>query len=50
LKIVIDGYEMVEPVTGVGRVIEGIVSCLVNLLPEYEYIMLTRQPRERFSS
>lgn len=46
----IDGYEMVEPVTGVGRVIEGIVSWLVRILPEHEYIMLTRQPTERFSN
>lgn len=41
---------MVELVTGVGRVIEGIVSCLVNILPEHDYFLLTRQSTEKISS
>lgn len=50
MKVVIDGYELVEPVTGVGRVIENYVSWLVDILPEHEYILLTRQRYNKFSS
>ena len=43
MLIAVDGFEMGENATGVGRVTDNIVSRLVDLMPEHEFLLYTRE-------
>lgn len=43
MLIAIDGFEIGENSTGVGRVTDNIVRWLVDLMPEHEFLLFTRE-------
>ena len=50
MKIAVDGYELVESGTGVGRVIDNLLSLLVRWMPEDLFYLFTREPFEKYSA
>lgn len=50
MKIAVDCYEVVEYSTGVGRVIDNILINLIEVLPEHDFFVFTRQKIEKYSS
>lgn len=44
MKVAVDGYEVRARSTGVGRVIENILAGLLEVLPEGQFHVLTREP------
>jgi glycosyltransferase involved in cell wall biosynthesis len=49
LKIAVDCYEVVEYSTGVGRVIDNILTSLIDILPKYNFFVFTREYINRYS-
>jgi glycosyltransferase involved in cell wall biosynthesis len=50
LKIAVDGYELVESGTGVGRVVENLLFLLVRWMPEDQFYLFTRKPFVKYSA
>ncbi|UCE39989.1 MAG: glycosyltransferase family 4 protein [Candidatus Aminicenantes bacterium] len=48
MLIAVDGFEMGENATGVGRVINNILRCLLDLMPEHEFLLFTREKMQRY--
>jgi len=49
LKIAVDCYEVAEHSTGVGRVIDNILTSLIDILPECNFHVLTREKMRTYS-
>lgn len=49
MKIAIDGYELGRETRGVGRVIDNVLIPLVNLLPEDEFLIYTKESIGKYS-
>jgi len=49
LKIAVDCYEVVEYSTGVGRVIDNILTSLIDILPQYDFFVFTRESVKKYS-
>lgn len=50
MRIAVDGYELVESGTGVGRVVSSLLPILIRWLPEDEIHLFTRSPFEKLSA
>jgi len=48
LKIAVDCYEVVEYSTGVGRVIDSILTSLVGILPEHDFFVFAQEKIEKY--
>lgn len=48
MLIAIDGFEIGENSTGVGRVTDNIVRWLVDIMPEHEFLLFTREKIKRY--
>lgn len=48
MRIAVDGYELVTPVTGVGRVTESLLAELARLMPETDFPVLLREKGRTF--
>jgi glycosyltransferase involved in cell wall biosynthesis len=46
MKIAVDGYEIVKPMGGVGRITSGLVSALAGLDPDQEIVLFVRRPTD----
>ena len=49
MKIAVDCYEVVEYSTGVGRVIDNILTSLIDILPRYNFFVFTREFVKEYS-
>jgi glycosyltransferase involved in cell wall biosynthesis len=49
MKIAVDGYELGREAKGVGRVIDNILGPLVDLLPEDEFVIYTKESIGKYS-
>jgi len=50
MKIAVDGYEVIRPMTGVGRVTDNLLQELVVLQPDWKFEVLTRVFAGQFES
>jgi len=49
LKIAVDCYEVVEYSTGVGRVIDNILTSLIDIFPTHNFFVFTREYVKKYS-
>ncbi len=49
MKIAVDGFEITQDIKGPGRVIDSLLSRLIDFLPEHEFIVFTREFSEKYS-
>lgn len=49
MKIAVDCYEVIENATGVGKVIDNIMTCLIDILSEHKFFIFTREKIEKYS-
>lgn len=50
MRVAVDGYELVTPVTGVGRVTESLLAELTRLMPSVDFPVLLRDRRRTFAA
>jgi glycosyltransferase involved in cell wall biosynthesis len=48
MRIAVDGYEITSGATGAGRVIDNLLSELIDLLPEHQFTVFMRQHLKRY--
>ncbi len=49
MKIAVDGFEITPDIKGPGRVIDNLLSRLIGILPEHEFLVMTREYCEKYS-